>query len=40
MMMSDNKQAPERKVSWVLIGVLVAIALGFYITAFVVQSHG
>jgi len=38
--MSDKRQSPQRKVSWVLIAVLVGIALGFYITAFVVQSHG
>jgi hypothetical protein len=40
MMMSDKRQNPQRKVSWVLIVILVAIALGFYIAAFVVQSHG
>jgi hypothetical protein len=40
MMMSDKRQSPQRKVSWVLVAILVAIALSFYITAFVVQGHG
>lgn len=40
MMMSDKRQSPQRKVSWVLIGILAAIALVFFITSFLVQTNG
>ena len=39
-MVSEKRQSPQRKVSWVLVAILVAIALSFYITAFLVQSNG
>jgi len=39
-MMSDKRQSPQRKVNWMLIAILVAIALAFYVTAFLVQSNG
>jgi len=40
MMMSEKRQDPQRKVSWVLIGILVAIVLAFFVTSFLVQSNG
>jgi hypothetical protein len=39
-MMSEKQQTPQRKVSWVLIGILVAIVLAFYLGSFMVQSNG
>ena len=39
-MVSEKRQSPQRKVSWVLVGLLVAIVLAFYITSFLVQTNG
>jgi len=40
MMMSDKRQSPQRKVSWVLIAILAAIVLAFYISSFLVRANG
>jgi len=39
MMMSNKRQNPQQKVSWLLVGILVAIVLAFFITSFLVQSN-
>jgi hypothetical protein len=39
-MMSDKDQSPRQKVSWVLVAILAAIVLAFYISSFLVQANG